>query len=533
VDIDEFATDVPLVEAVERHDAGWALTRLSEVGHLVGSGRFQEWAELANVNAPVLTTLDRYGNRIDEVEYHPAYHEVISEALAAGAHSWAWRQPGPGAHVARAACFMLFAQVEPGHACPVSMTHSAVPALRAQPEAAERWEVPATALGYDPVLAPVGTKRTALFGMGMTERQGGSDVRANTTRARAVGADGSGAEYRLTGHKWFCSAPMSDAFLMLAQADGGLSCFLVPRVLPDGGRNPFPIQRLKDKVGNRSNASAEIVLEDTRGWLVGEPGRGVPTIIEMVNHTRLDCVLGTAAGMRQAVAEAGWHAAHRRAFGHRLVDQPIMTNVLADLCLESEAATALAMRLARAYDVDATQEEVAFRRLATAVGKYWVCKRGPHHAFEAMECLGGNGYCETFPLARRYREQPVKSIWEGSGNVMCLDALRAAQRQPETLEALWAEVELARGVDRVLDERVASVRGAVADIESDPAGARRLVEALALVLQASLLVRFAPAEVADAFVAARLGGEGGAEYGTLPGWADHRAIVDRNVPVSA
>ena len=532
-DIDEFSTNTPLVEAVARHDAGWAADKLREVGALVGSAPFQGWAETANASPPVLRTHDRDGNRVDEVVYHPAYHEVLGRALAAGAHSWAWREPGPGAHVARAACFMLFAQVEPGHACPVSMTHSAVAALRVQPEAAERWEVPATALSYDPRLAPVGDKRTALFGMAMTERQGGSDVRANTTEARPVDGEGPGGEYRIDGHKWFCSAPMSDAFLMLAQTPAGPSCFLVPRVLPDGERNPFVIDRLKDKLGNRANASAEIRLEDTRGFMVGEPGRGVPTIIEMVNHTRLDCVLGTAAGMRQCVTEAGWYAAHRRAFGALLVDQPLMTNVLADLCLESEAATALGLRLARAYDVDAGEEEVAFRRLATAVGKYWVCKRGPQHAGEAVECLGGNGYCETFPLARRYREQPVMSIWEGSGNVMCLDVLRAARRQPETIEAFLAEVDLGAGADRLLDEHVNALRRELGTGGFDPGSARRLVEAMALALQASLLVRFAPTVVADAFTASRLGAERGAQFGTLPAWASHRVIVDRHLPIAA
>jgi putative acyl-CoA dehydrogenase len=532
-DVDEFSTNVALVEGVERHDAGWAGDRLRAAGALVGSAPFQDWAEAANANPPVLRTHDRDGNRIDEVRYHPAYHEILGRALSAGAHSWAWREPRPGAHVARAACFMLFAQVEPGHACPVSMTHSVVPALRVQPEAAERWEVPATALDYDPRLAPVGEKRTAIFGMAMTERQGGSDVRANTTRARPVDGGGPAGEYRLDGHKWFCSAPMSDAFLVLAQDDGGPSCFLVPRVLPDGDRNPFVIDRLKDKLGNRANASAEIRLEDTRGWMVGQPGRGVPTIIEMVNHTRLDCVLGTAAGMRQCVAEAGWYVSHRRAFGALLVDQPIMTNVLADLCLESEAATALGLRLARAYDEDTGEREHAFRRLATAVGKYWVCKRGPQHAAEAVECLGGNGYCETFPLARRYREQPVMSIWEGSGNVMCLDVLRAARRQAGTLDAFLTEVELARGADRILDGRLADLRRDLGAGDVDPVAARRLVEAMALALQASLLVRFAPPVVADAFTASRLGPERGAQFGTLPSWAGRRAIVERHLPIDA
>ncbi|HXW35097.1 MAG TPA: acyl-CoA dehydrogenase family protein [Acidimicrobiales bacterium] len=533
VDVDEFSDNAPLVDSVKRHDAEWALDSLVEVGRLVGSGQFQIWAELANTNPPELVAYDRYGARIDEVRYHPAYHEIIARAFAHGAHSSAWRDPGPGAHVARAACFMLFAQVEPGHACPVSMTYSAVPALRAEPALAAKWEPLITRNGYDPKLARADEKPGAIFGMAMTERQGGSDVRANTTTARPLCAGGRGNEYLLDGQKWFCSAPMSDGFLVLAQAEEGLSCFLVPRVLDDGSRNAFHLERLKDKLGNRSNASAEIELSDTIGLMVGEPGRGVATIIEMVNHTRLDCTLGTAAGMRQAAAEATWHAEHRSAFGRLLVDQPLMTNVLADLCIESEAATTVAIRLARAYDVDASDSEKRFRRIATAIIKYWVCKRGPLHAYEALECLGGNGYCETFPLARRYREQPVMSIWEGSGNVMCLDVLRAIARERESLEAFLEEVELAKGGDRLLDEHVSKLRKDLDDrLRSDDQAqielqARSVVEDLALALQASLLVRFAPPYVADAFCAGRLGPERGLQFGSLPRWVDHRSVVQR------
>ncbi len=369
VGLDEFEVNLPLLEGVERHGAGWAGERLHHAGRLVGSEDFQRWADEANTNPPRLETHDRYGHRVDEVVYHPAYHHVMRSAVQLGAHAAAWREPRSGAHVARAAVFMLLTQVEPGHGCPISMTYSAVPALRAQPELAAEWEPHLTSLEYDPRLAPACEKPGCLAGMAMTEKQGGSDLRSNTTRATPIDGGGPGGEYRLTGHKWFCSAPMGDLFLVLAQAQEGPSCFLVPRVLSDGTRNVFRLQQLKDKLGNRSNASAELELDSTWARMVGEPGRGVPTIIEMANHTRLDCILGTTAGMRQAVAEAAWHAAHRDAFAKRLIDQPLMANVLADLCLEAEAATATALRLARAYDHDATDQEKLFKRLATAVSK--------------------------------------------------------------------------------------------------------------------------------------------------------------------
>jgi putative acyl-CoA dehydrogenase len=518
VDVDEFAANAPLREGVERYDAGWATSALDDVGRLVGSAGFQRDAELANRHEPQLRAFDRWGERIDEVEYDDGYHRVIAAAVSAGAHTSAWAEPRPGANVARAATFMLFAQIEPGHACPVSMTHAAVPALAASGALAAEWMPRLLSREYDGRLRP--GKRSALFGMAMTEKQGGSDVRANTTRALA---DGDG-RWLLTGHKWFCSAPMSDAFLVLAQTASGLSCFLVPRVLEGGERNVFLLQRLKDKLGNRSNASSEVEFDGTVGYLLGEEGRGVRTILEMVNRTRLDCVYGTAAGMRQAVAEAAWHARHRSAFGARLVDQPAMAAVLADLALESEAATTVALRLARAHDADASEADVAFRRLATAVTKYWVCKRGPGHAYEALECLGGNGYTEAFPLARRYREQPVMAIWEGSGNVIALDVLRALRREPAAWEAFDRELAAARGVYRTFDahhDRLrARVASCVAAAESDPSAAeaavRPLVAALAVALQASLLIRDAPDPVADAFVAARLGPERGSLYGELP-----------------
>jgi putative acyl-CoA dehydrogenase len=526
VGLNEFLINPALAEAVKRYDAQWATEHLADVGELVGRADFQRDAELANTNPPVFSSHDRWGNRVDAVDFHPAYHRVIGAAVEHGAHTSCWAESRAGAHVARAATFMLFAQVEAGHACPVSMTHAVVPSLRFDAGLAGEWLPRVYSRVYDPELRDPATKSSAIFGMAMTEKQGGSDVRANTTRAVDAG-DGT---WRLTGHKWFCSAPQSDAFLVLAQAPAGLSCFLVPRVLPGGDRNVFRIQRLKDKLGNKSNASSEIELDGTVGRLVGEPGRGVRTIIEMVAQTRLDCVLGSAAGMRQSVAEAAWHVRHRSAFGAVLIDQPAMTAVIADLQLEAEAATWTAMRLAAAYDSD-DAESVAFRRLATAVAKYWVCKRGPNHAYEALECLGGNGYTESFPLARRYREQPVMAVWEGSGNVIALDVLRAMAREPESVHAFDREISSALGVHAAYDAHVTAVRALVGRVLADPAGAaghaRRIVEALALALQAAVLIREAPAAIADGFVAARLGPDRTFEYGALDSALDPVAITAR------
>ncbi|MEO6942155.1 MAG: acyl-CoA dehydrogenase family protein [Terrimesophilobacter sp.] len=519
--IDEFGTNRPLVEGVARFAADWALGDLRAIGIEVGSAQFQSDAAKANVRVPVLRTHDKWGERIDEVDYDESYHRIISAAVAHGAHTSAWADPRPGANVARAAAFMLFAQVEPGHACPISMTHAAVPALAASGTLTERWLPRLLSRDYDGTLSP--GKTSALFGMAMTEKQGGSDVRANTTIAVDAG-DGS---YLLTGHKWFCSAPMSDAFLVLAQTPVGLSCFLLPRVLDDGTRNVFAIQRLKDKLGNRSNASCEVEFDGTVAHLLGEEGRGVATIIEMVARTRLDCVLGTAAGMRQSVAEALWLVRHRSAFGAKLIDQAVMTAVAADLALESEAATVTGLRLARAHDDDANDQEQAFRRLATAVSKYWICKRGPEHSYEAMECLGGNGYIEDFPLARRFREQPVMAIWEGSGNVIALDVLRAITREPDTVDAFLAEVSLADGLHPLFDAYLADTRDLLATTP-DPVQARRLTERLALTLQASLMLRHSPSAVSDAFIGARLGDDRGRLYGTLPHGADLKAILDRH-----
>jgi putative acyl-CoA dehydrogenase len=538
--VDLYSSNLPLVEAVHREGAGWVHERAAALGRLVG-GEPQEWGRLANENRPVLRTFDRYGHRIDEVEFHPAWHSLMKMGVENELHSLPWTSDEPCAHTARATLYMTAMQAEAGYCCPITMTFAVVPALRAQPELAAEWEPRLMARSYDPRLVAPGAKPSAICGMAMTEKQGGSDVRANTTVATPLNGGGAGAEYEIVGHKWFCSAPMSDIFLVLAQTDEGVSCFLLPRVLADGSRNAFHIQRLKDKLGNHSNASSEIELHGAWAQMVGEPGRGVPTIIEMVGHTRLDCVIGSAAGMRTGVLRAVHHSSHREAFGKLLVQQPLMRNVLADLCVESEATTALAMRLARAYDeADADagagahdSDAQLFKRLATAVGKYWTCKRAPNHAYEAMECHGGNGYVEESGMPRLYREAPLASIWEGSGNVMSLDVLRALARSPRALEVFLAEVERATGADRRLDSRVARLRDHFADPHTLETRARRVVEDMALCLQGSLLVRNAPAGVADAFCASRLGDEGGLEYGTLPAGSDFDAILERGRPHSA
>ncbi|OXM69697.1 isovaleryl-CoA dehydrogenase [Amycolatopsis vastitatis] len=519
----DVADDPALLAGLERAGAGWAADELHELGRRAGSEQAQEWGRLVNENEPVLRTHDRYGHRIDEVEFHPYWHELMTVAVSHGLHGTPWRDSREGAHAARAAKFYVWGQVEAGHSCPISMTYAAVPALRANPELAARYEPLLAATEYDFGLREPGTKRGLIAGMSMTEKQGGSDVRTNTTTATRS-ADGS---YTLVGHKWFTSAPMSDMFLTLAQAPGGLSCFLLPRVLPDGSRNPIRLQRLKDKLGNRSNASSEIEYDNAVGWLVGEEGRGVRTIIEMVNNTRLDCALGSASGMRLGAVRAVHHATHRHAFGKALVDQPLMANVLADLVIESEAATTVAMRLAAAGDNRDDAQEQAFRRLGLAVTKYWVCKRAPAHAAEALECFGGNGYVEESGMPRLYREAPLSSIWEGSGNVAALDALRAMGRQPESVAAFFAEVERAAGGDARLDDAVDRVRKELTDLDGIEYRARRLVEAMALVLQGSLLVRHGHPAVADAFCASRFGGDWGIAFGTLPAGVDTGAIIER------
>ncbi|MBD0736967.1 acyl-CoA dehydrogenase family protein [Streptomyces sp. CBMA29] len=537
---DVYSTDSALVEAVARHadPAGLAeiTDELSTLGKAAGSAQAQRWGEEANTYSPVLRTHDRYGNRIDEVDFHPSYHRLLGHAVTAGLTD-AWSRPD--GHLRRAAGFLVWSQVDAGHGCPVSMTHAAVPALRTDPALAAEWEPRLGSRVYDPRLVAGGEKPGALFGMGMTEKQGGSDVRANTTHAEPLAEDGA---YALTGHKWFCSAPMSDGFLVLAQASAsaasgasakdGLTCFLLPRVLPDGTRNVFAIQRLKDKLGNRSNASSEVEFSGTWARRVGEEGRGVATIIEMVAATRLDCALGSAALMRQAVAQAVHHATYRNAFGGPLVDKPLMRNVLADLALESEAATTTALRLAAACDAD-TEQERHFRRLAVAVTKFWVTKRCPVVAAEALECLGGNGYVEESGMPRIFRESPLNSVWEGSGNVQALDVLRVLQREPLALNAFLAELGLARGADHRLDGAVKDLLGELADLDGVETRARRIVERMALVLQGTLLVRFAPPEVADAFCASRLGHDWGATFGTLPHTLDLSSIVDRARPVQS
>jgi putative acyl-CoA dehydrogenase len=529
---DLYSSDPVLGDALGREGAGWAADGVRALGALAGTPEAIAWGEAADANPPRLRTHDRHGRRIDEVEFHPAWHRLLGTAISHGLHAAPWRDPRPGAQVARAAGFYLWTQVEAGHGCPVSMTFAAVPALRAAaPELAGTWEPKLTAPVYEPGLAPVAAKPGALCGMAMTEKQGGSDVRANTTTAAPTGPDGM---WLLTGHKWFCSAPMSDAFLVLAQTPAGLSCFLVPRVLPDGARNRFHLQRLKDKLGNRANASAEVELDGAAGWPVGEPGRGLAAILEMVNHTRLDCVVGSAALMRQAVAQATHHAAHRSAFGRRLADQPLMANVLADLAVESEAATLLAMRLAGAFDrATGDPAEAAFRRLATALAKYWVCKRAPAVAAEALECLGGNGYVEESGMPRLYREAPLNSLWEGAGNINSLDVLRVLARQPEGLAALLDELAPARAAEPRLERAAAACErelGGAADPVGLQGGARRLVERLAVLLQAALLVRHGHPAVADAFCASRVAGDRGAAFGTLPPGLDLAAIVERATP---
>ncbi len=508
-----------LQEALEREGGGWGFDRAREAGEVAGSAEALEHGRRAERNVPILRTHDRYGNRIDEVELDPSWHWLLRGAVERGVHSLPWRTapavdlaPTPGSHVVRGALFMLWGHTNAGVMCPVSMTYAAVPALRdGAPDLAAEWEPRLTMPDYD---------AGALAGMAMTERQGGSDVRANITRAEPVG----GGEYELHGHKWFCSYPPCDVFLVLAQAPGGLSCFLVDR----GPGMEF--QRLKDKLGTRSLPSSEVEFRGARGRLVGEEGRGVPAIIRMVNHTRLDCLLGAATGMRRGVVEAIHHARHRAAFGALLVDQPAMANVLADLAIESEAATAAALRVARSYDEDG---DGAFRRFATAVMKYWVCKRAAPHAAEALECLGGNGFVEDSGMPLLYRDSPLNSIWEGSGNVAALDVLRAMVKEPDGLPAFMDECSLAAGADPRLDAHLERVRtaGVAAFASSEPQFlARRVVEDLAVALQASLLVRSAPPAVADAFCAARLAGEGGRVYGTLPAGVDAAAIVDRALP---
>jgi putative acyl-CoA dehydrogenase len=532
------SADPALSEGIERWGNPEDRTELEALGGLAGGVEAQTWGDQADRNPPVLQTYSPQGARIDEVDYHPAWHQLLDTAVSHGLTAEPWTKPAStGAHVRRAAGFVAWSQVEAGHLCPVSMTYAAVPALQGSPDLAAIWVPLLASREYDFGLRPNAAKSGAIAGMGLTEKQGGSDLRSNTTSAVAVasGPMAGGQTYRLTGHKWFCSAPMSDMFLILGQAPAGPTCFLVPRILDDGARNPFVLQRLKDKLGNRSNASAEIELDETWGVRLGEEGRGIRTILDMVAATRLDCVLGSSATMRQALVRAVHHTRHRAAFGSPLVDQPLMRNVLMDLALESEAATTLGMRLAAAVD----EGDTAFSRMAVAVGKYWVCKRTAPMVAEALECLGGNGVVEENGLARLYREAPVNSVWEGSGNVVALDVLRALTREPASVAAFIAELELSRGADRQLDSAITRTvvalqsASAASDISAAQSGARALIEQLATTLQASLLTRFAPAYVSEAFIASRLGGAHGHTFGTMPAdlvEASAGTVIERAFP---
>lgn len=529
--VDFDAADNPAIsEAVHRAGADHMLEELHQIGRLAGGAEALGWGDLAESRPPELRTHDRYGNRVDEVVYDPAYHHLMRTGIGLGLAGAAWSDPSPTAHFERAVKSSVWGQVDAGHGCPMSMTYGVVPALRVNPELAALYEPLLVSTTYDPGLRAPLSKAGLTAGMSMTEKQGGSDVRANTTTAVAQ-SDGT---YRITGHKWFTSAPMCDVFLVLAHAPGGLSCFFVPRVLPDGTRNTFLLQRLKAKLGNHSNASSEVEYDDTVGWLVGDEGRGVATIIEMVNMTRLDCTLGSATGMRVCVAQAAHHATHRRAFGAALVDQPLMRNVLADLAIESEGATMTALWLAELTDRAGAGDERAdaLRRISLAVSKYYVCKRAPTHAAESLECLGGNGYVEESRMPRLYREAPLMSIWEGSGNVAALDVLRAMARQPGTVTAFLDEIDCAAGADRRLDAAAADLRREFGDLDAMQYRARRVVGRMAQLLQASLLLRYGHPAVADAFVASRLGNDRGDVFGTLPSGVDTASIIERVVPKS-
>lgn len=526
-----FEQDTALKEAVQREGASHALDDLAAFGSLAGSADTIELGFQANANKPEFDTHDRFGHRIDQVNFHPAYHQLMSIAMEHGLHSSPWTNPGQGAHVHRAAKYYMHSQVEAAHCCPITMTFAAIPSIRNQPELAAVWEQKILATQYDPSNRPDRDKASVTIGMAMTEKQGGSDVRANSTRAFPIGPEGPGQAYELVGHKWFVSAPMCDAFLVLAQTPGGLSCFLMPRWRPDGTKNPWQIQRLKNKSGNVANASSEAELRGALAWMIGEEGRGVPTIIEMVALTRFDCMIGSSAGMRQALAQASHHCRHRSAFGRRLSEQPLMQNVLADLALESEAALAYTMRAARALDNQQSEQEQLFLRLATPIGKYWICKRTPNHAYEAMECIGGSGVMENCIMPRLLRESPVNAIWEGSGNVQCLDTLRALQKSPESLDAFFHEAAEAAGTDARFDRFMSQLKDDFSDWNDIEYRARNLVDRMALMMQASLLIRHSDAAVADAFCASRLEHNGGLNYGNLPSGTDAASILRRATPV--
>ena len=532
-DYNMYTEDAALTAAVRREGGQWAESELTDFGKLTGSTDYLELGHLANKFTPELDTHDRFGNRTDLVKFHPAYHQLMKTAIEHGLHASPWTAPGPGAHVVRAAKTYLHTQVEAGHGCPITMTFAAVPTLRLQPELASVWEPKVTARVYDPRNVPVNQKQGITIGMAMTEKQGGSDVRANSTHAYPVGMGGPGQAYELVGHKYFVSAPMCDAFLVLAQAPGGLSCFLLPRWRPDGSKNPMQVLRLKKKMGNASNASSETELRGALAWMIGEEGRGVRNIIEMVSMTRFDCMVGSSAGMRMAASQALHHCSIRSAFGHVLNQQPLMQNVLADLALESEAALTLSMRIARAMDKRTDEHEDLLVRLVTAVGKYWICKRTPNHAYEAMECIGGSGVMEDSMMPRLYREAPVNAIWEGSGNVQCLDVLRALSKTPAVLDAFFTEVTKAQGAHAVLDRFIADLAKDLKNLQDFEYRARDLVDRMALALQTSLLTRNAPNFISDAFCHSRLEQVAHHNYGTLPRGVDAAAIIKRATPKSA
>lgn len=519
-----YTLDLALGEALAREGAAWASDALEELGAIAGSPEAIEWGRLANAHFPVLHTHDRFGYREDRIEFHPAYHSLMETAVASGLHAAPWVDTRPGAHVVRAAKFIVWTSVEPGHLCPMSMTYAVVPSLAESPDLLGEWLPRLASPIYDPAFLPATQKRGITAGMALTEKQGGSDVRANSTVAVP---DGEGA-YLLTGHKWFVSGTMADVFLALAQAPEGLTCFLLPRWKPDGSKNPFWIQHVKDKMGDRANATSEVEFADAWALPVGDEGRGVRTIVEMINRTRLDCSLGSAGLMRHGLTQAIHHARHRAAFGKVLDDQSLMLQVLADLALESEAATSGALRLAGAYDrVARGAEAPGFARIATPVTKYWICKRNPGHSAEALECLGGFGFIEDSGLPRIFRQSPLNGVWEGSGNVICLDVLRAMRREPESLEAFLGELDLAGGANTRYDSALEGLKKSLTEVTET--GARRLVESMALLLQASLLLRYSPAFVSDAFVAARLDNPGVA-YGALPAGIDTESIVQRAMP---
>ncbi|WP_017476233.1 acyl-CoA dehydrogenase family protein [Pseudomonas sp. PAMC 26793] len=523
-----YRIDLPLQEWSRRFGAGWAEQRIDTYGALAG-GPLMAAGFLANQNKPVFNSHDRFGHRIDLVEFHPAYHELMRTAVEHGLPSLPWAHPQSGAHVARASMTYLHSQAEAGTGCPLTMTFACVPALRLQPDLAETWLPKILATEYDPRNVGIAHKAGATIGMAMTEKQGGTDVRANTTRAYPVGAAGPGQAYELVGHKWFCSAPMCDGFLTLAQTEKGLTCFLLPRHRPDDTRNEFYIQRLKNKLGNCSNASSEVEFRGALAWMIGEEGRGVPTIIEMVAMTRFDCMVGSSALMRQALTQASHHCAHRLVGGRVLSEQPLMQNVLADLALESEASLALSMRMGRALDHLHNEQEAKFARLVTAVGKYWICKRAPAMINEAAECMGGAGYVEDSILPRLYREAPVNSTWEGSGNVQCLDVLRALSKEPGVLEALFVELGDGHG-HKHLARHIEQLKSAFMDTQDIQYRARQLTEDIAVALQAKLLLEAGNASVSDGFIASRLGESSGRVYGTLPRGVNVEAIVARSTP---